>query len=572
MTEAHRSHTPFGTAVKNVARLVRPQVRITPPPAGVVFERDVPVPVRDGTVLRANVFRPEAPGRYPVLLSLQPYGKDQLPKARRRGYAVPLQYRLAAGDEPMTVSAWTGLEAPDPGFWVPRGYVVINGDLRGWGTSAGHPEPFGPTEGQDVHDVVEWAAAQSWSSGKVGMSGVSYLAISQWTGAATRPPHLAAINPWEGFTDAYRDFSYPGGVREDGFMILWSAWQKLLRPRSPSFRRGQRAHPLRDVWWDQRAPALEQIDVPALVCASFSDHSLHTRGSFAGFERISSQHKWLYTHRAPKWPEYYGQCGQRAQAQFFDHFLKGEDTGILDTAPVRVEVRDALHCVVAVRGADQWPPADVRAVVLHLDASTGQLRSQVPTASTAVPVPRAGAQFRFRFERTTDVVGALRLRVSISIDGTGADAGSDDVTLFAGIRKVRDGREVVFEGSYGFTEDMVTRGWLRASHRGLDPTRSSDVEAHHPHTSTLPLAPGTPVDLDLTLLPSATRFAAGDELVLELRNRWFFPANPLTGQFPAIYEHTRAQHWRIHTGPSATNTLTVPTWDTTGAPEHATTL
>lgn len=571
MTAAHRSRTRLGTAVKNVARLVRPQVHITPPPAGVVFERDVPVPVRDGTVLQANVFRPEAAGGYPVLLSLQPYGKDKLPKARRRGYAVPLQYRLAAGDEPMTVSAWTGLEAPDPGFWVPRGYVVINADLRGWGASAGRPEPFAPTEGQDVHDVVEWAAVQPWSSGKVGMSGVSYLAISQWTGAATRPPHLAAINPWEGFTDAYRDFAYPGGIREDGFMVLWSAWQTLMRPRSPSFRRGQRAHPLRDGWWEQRTPALEWIDVPALVCASFSDHSLHSRGSFTGFERISSEHKWLYTHRAPKWPEYYGPRGQRAQMQFFDHFLKGEDTGILDTAPVRVEVRDALRAVVAVRGAGQWPPADVRADVLHLDACTGTLGPQAPTAATSALVPRAGAQFRYRFDRTTDVVGPLRLRVNVSIDGTGADTGSDDLTLFAGIRKVRHGREVVFEGSYGFTEDLVTRGWLRASHRGLDPERSSDAEAYHLHTSPMPLAAGTPVDLDLTLLPSATRFAAGDELVLELRDRWFFPTNPLTGQFPAIYEHSPAQDWRIHTGPGTTGTLTVPTWDATDPPEHPTT-
>lgn len=178
--------------------------------AGVVFGRDVDVVVRDGTTLRVQVVRPEAAGEYPVLLSAQPYGKNQLPVKSRSGPAIPLQYRFAVNDASMTFSAWPALEAPDPAFWVPRGCVLVNLDLRGWGTSGGRPEPFGPHEGKDVHDVVEWAAAQSWSNGKTGMTGVSYLAISQWTGAAQAPPHRAAINPWEGFTGAYPGFRLPG--------------------------------------------------------------------------------------------------------------------------------------------------------------------------------------------------------------------------------------------------------------------------------------------------------------------------------------------------------------------------
>jgi predicted acyl esterase len=256
-----RPATTLGTVRRNLRRRLGVDIQVTPAPSGVRFDHDVPVVVRDGTTLRANVFRPEADGRYPVLLCAATYGKDRFPQNTRSGRRKPVQYRLAANDAPITFSAWTALGAPDPAFWVPRGYVLVDVDLRGWGTSAGAPEPFGPTEGDDVHDAIEWSAAQPWSNGRIGMTGVSYLAISQWSAAATRPPHLAAINPWEGFTDAYRDFACPGGIRENGFMVMWSTWQRLMRPRSPSFRRGQTHHPLRDGWWEQRSPDLERFEL-----------------------------------------------------------------------------------------------------------------------------------------------------------------------------------------------------------------------------------------------------------------------------------------------------------------------
>ena len=550
----YRSRTLLGTARRNLARRLTANIRITPPPAGVIFDHDVPVTVRDGTVLCANVFRPTDEGRHPVLLSAQPYGKDALPAWTRSGRGKPLQYRLAANDEPMSFSAWTSLEAPDPAFWVPRGYVLVNIDLRGWGTSEGRPEPFNPSEGEDVHDTIEWAAAQSWSNGRVGMTGVSYLAISQWTAAATRPPSLAAINPWEGFTDAYRDFAYPGGIRENGFMRTWSLWRKLLRPRSPSFRRAQIRHPLRDAWWAQRSPDLEAINVPALVCASFSDHSLHSRGSFEGYRRIASPQKWLYTHRGPKWSTYYGAEALGAQASFFDHFLTERDSNVTETAPVRVEIRDTRSHIAAVRRADEWPPTQIRPLILHLDAATNTLIRGDAPAPTHRRVHRRGIRFAWNFDQQVDIVGPMRLRVQISAE-------RPDLTLFAGIRKFHNGREVIFEGSYGFTEDIVTRGWLRASHRATDESRSTGWEAHHPHTSPQSLQTGEIVDLDLTLLPSATRFGAGDVLVLELRDRWFFPAPPILGQFPAIYAHSPRQRWSIHTGTSTSASLTLPVWD-----------
>src|SRR4051812_14111165 len=280
-------------ALRRLSHRVRPLVRIGDPPSGVRVDRDVEVRARDGVTLRVDVYRPERDGRFPVLMSAQPYGKDALPARRRRGgYRPPLQYRLMPQTVPFAHSAWTGWEAPDPAFWVARGYVVVSADLRGWGRSDGVGELFSAQEALDCYDLVEWAGTQPWSNGRVGLGGVSYLAISQWAAASARPPHLAAICPWEGFTDFYRDFARPGGIREDGFVVVWSIGMRLRRRSRVDIRRQQKARPLLDAWWAVRNRDLERIEVPALVCGSFSDHNLHSRGSFEGFRRISSPQKW----------------------------------------------------------------------------------------------------------------------------------------------------------------------------------------------------------------------------------------------------------------------------------------
>ena len=191
----------LGYAVDRLRRLVAPPVTITDPPSGIRFERDVPVTVRDGTVLRANVFRPAAEGRYPMIMCAHPYGKDNLPRRGPFGYIPQAQFRLMRQSAPVGSSAWTSWEAPDPAFWAPRGYVVVNCDLRGFGWSEGEGILLSDAEAQDYYDLIEWAAVLPWSSGRVGLNGVSYLALSQWKVAALRPPHLAAICPWEGFSD-----------------------------------------------------------------------------------------------------------------------------------------------------------------------------------------------------------------------------------------------------------------------------------------------------------------------------------------------------------------------------------
>ncbi|HEY7136090.1 MAG TPA: CocE/NonD family hydrolase [Acidimicrobiia bacterium] len=528
---------PLGHVGRRLRHAVDPGVTVTPPPVGARFERDVEVPVRDGTILRANVFRPDDDQPVPVIVCAHPYGKDHLPKPRRDGHGwhVPAQFRLLPQSEPFSISAWTSWEAPDPGFWVPRGYAIVNCDLRGWGRSDGVGELLSEQEAHDVHDVIEWAAVQPWSTGKVGMSGVSYLALTQWAAASLRPPHLAAISPWEGFTDAYADFARPGGVREDGFTILWTEMLRLQRRSPVSLRRELKARPLVDDWWQARNRDIERIDVPALVCGSFSDHNLHSRGSFEGFRRIGSARKWLYTHRGPKWATYYSDEAGAFQARFFDHFLKGTDNGMADVPPVRLEVRDSASTITSVREEQAWPPTNARWRDLELvaDAPPG-----VPSVH-AFDTRTGRATFSWELERDTEIVGSIRVRLHVEVRG------GDDVFLFVGVRKLRGEREIGFEGSYGFDDDLVTHGMRKASQRDGDTVRE-------------PLHPGDIVPVEIELRPTATMFRAGDELRLDVQGHWFFARNPLFGQFPAGYERSPQATCVLHCGGPYDATLSVP--------------
>ena len=473
-------------AIKRVREIFFPPVRIIPPPAGAVLERDLEVPMRDGVRLRANVYRPAAPGQYPVLVSLHPYGKDNLP---RPGWPLPM-FRMLRQTAPIELSAWTGWEAPDPAYWTARGYVVVNCDMRGFFRSEGQAQAMlSQQEGVDYYDLIEWAACQPWSSGKVGLTGVSYLCITQWRGAALNPPSLAAICAWEGFTSAYHDLAYPGGVREDGFVPFW--FGKLDKRRvKENLRQVQLEHPEYDQTWKAREAVLSDIRVPALICASFSDHNLHSRGSFKAFEQVSSQFKWLYTHRTGKWAAYYSEDGLAWQSRFFDCFLKGEENGMKEVPSVRLEIRETGSAVHQVRAESSWPPAGCRPQVLAF-------------GSASCHFPDGTIRYEHTFEEDVEVVGPMALKLEVE--------SCANLCLFAGVRKLSAGREVFFEGSYGFGRDLVTRGFLRL---------------------------GEPGSVALELLPSATFFRRGEVLRLELQGRYFFWRHPLLGQFPAGYERS----------------------------------
>ena len=439
-----------------------------PPASALTIDHDVAVTVRDGTVLRVNVYRPTGEGRFPVLLSAHPYGKDQLPVRTLLGYRVSIQYRVLRQTDQVTFSTMTGWEAPDPVWWTERGYAVVNGDLRGAGTSEGESALLSDQEGEDVHDLIEWAGAQEWSTGAVGLLGVSYLAMSQWKAAALRPPSLKAMCPWEGFTDAYRDLCRPGGIREDGFMKQWAKALKHAR-LTYDLADEQRQRPLRDEWWQSLVPDLARIEVPILICGSFSDNNLHGRGSFRGFQQVGSSERFLYTHRGGKWATFYAPPALRAQLAFFDRYLRQRD--VAPPPRIRLEVRESRDQVVDVREESSWPLDRTRWTPLHLTERGLSAEPATRPGSISFDTASSGVRFGWVVPADTELTGPMALRLFVEVTGV------DDVGLIAGVEKWRGQSYVPFEGSYGFGRDRVTTGWQKASLRALDPTHSRTLRA-----------------------------------------------------------------------------------------------
>lgn len=524
-------------ARRRIKAFLCPPVTVVSAPPDLIKDRDVAVRMRDGIILRANVYRPHGDGPFPVILSVHPYGKDALPRRTRRGWRLNFQFRIMNQPAPYRISSETGWEAPDPVAWVARGYVVINADARGAGTSEGFGSLLSDDEARDTYDLIEWAGTQPWSNGRVGMMGVSYLALSQYKAAALHPPHLAAICPWEGFTDAYRDFMAPGGIPERGFSVIWQTLTRRAARLSVDIAAQRRAHPLRDAWWQSITPDLARIEVPILACASFSDHNLHSQGSWRLIEQAGSVECSAYAHRGGKWAVFYGEDAQRAQAAFFDRHLRGLDV----PAPprVRLEVRERRDAVVAVRDEHEWPLARTCWTALHLgDGGTLSESAPATVGTAAFRLRRQAMAFGHRFDRDAEITGPMSLRLRVSLDG------ADDAHLFVGVEKWSDGRYVPFEGSYGYGRDRIADGRQRLAMR-------------HSLDALEPLRPGQTVDVDIALSASSTLFRAGDELRLLIAGRYLEPFNPLFGHLPARYLPSRRGRAVVHWGQGA-SVLTIP--------------
>lgn len=539
-------------ALERLWRIAFPNIKVTAPAPGIHFERDVPIRLRDGVTLRANVFRPKDTGRFPVIMNAQPYGKEELPPRTPFGYLPLKRYRFLRTPDPFSYSAYTAWESPDPSYWVPRGYVLINLDLRGFGKSEGVGALLSDEEAADYAEAIAWAAAQPWSSGKVGLNGVSYLAISQWKVAALRPPALAAICPWEGFSDIYHDVAYPGGIREDGFMPFWAPLTEKAGRTRMSLRGEQLAHPDWDDFWASLAPKLERIEVPALICASFSDQTLHMRGGFEAYRRISSKHRYLFTHRGGKWSTYYSPESLALQLRFFDCFLKGVENGMRSADPVRLEVREQAERVHSVRLESAWPPANVEWLRLWLAPAQLSEQPVLESGTTSFDAPGGGVSFSLTCGDDMELSGPMKLRLHVELVG-GADA-----HLFVAVRKFRGGRQVCFEGSYGFGRDGVTKGWLRVAHRRVDEERSDPYRPVHPCDRPEPLAAGQVVPVEIELLPSSTLFRRGEELRLDVQGHWFWKRSAFFGMYPADFLASPPAKVVAHMGGVADSYLLVP--------------
>jgi uncharacterized protein len=535
-------------ALERIRGVARPPITVTDPPTDITVDRDVSVSTRDGTVLRINVFRKDDDAR-PIVLSIHPYGKDNLPARRGKRWTYSLQYRMIRQPQPVTFSALTGWEAPDPAWWVPHGFTVVNADSRGCGHSEGTGKMLSRQEAEDTYDLVQWIADQPWCDGNVVMLGVSYLAISQYAVAALQPPALRAICPWEGFTDAYRDLTFPGGIRESGFTALWSHNIRRDTRQTYTLGRMQEQHPLRDDFWRSLAPDLSAINIPILVCGSFSDNNLHSRGSIRAFTRAGCSHARLYTHRGGKWATFYSEPALAEQLKFFRDVLDGAPA----SRTVRLEVREDRDTVTAVREETEWPLARTRWRPLYL-AGPAVLTAQQPQTAGSITYETLSRAATFTWTAPADIelTGPMVARLWVGLDGC------DDANLFVGVEKWRDGTFVGFEGSYGYGRDRVTTGWQRVALRALDPELSQPWEPVSACDQPQPVPAGEVVAVDVALGPSATLFRAGEQLRLVVGGRWLWPRNPLIGQFPSAYPNPPRARVTLHWGPSYDAHLLIP--------------
>jgi putative CocE/NonD family hydrolase len=535
-------------ALERIRGIAKPPITVTAPPPDIVVERDVEVFTRDGTVLRINVVHESGDVARPVILSVHPYGKDNLPTRRGRKSTFPMQYRIMRQPEAIAFSTLTGWEAPDPTWWTAQGFSVVNADSRGCGHSDGTGKLLSRQEAEDTYDLVQWIAGQPWCDGNVVMLGVSYLAISQYAVAALQPPALRAICPWEGWTDAYRDLAFPGGVREHGFIRIWS--RSLRRTRQAyTLERMQDNHPLRDEFWRSVVPDLPAIKVPMLVCGSFSDNNLHSRGSIRAFTRGGSAHARLYTHRGGKWATFYSEAALAEQLKFFRDVLDGA----AEARSVRLEVREDRDTINAVREEAEWPLARTRWRPIYL-AGPGALAPEQPADAGGITfgTVSSAAAFSWTLPADIELTGPMAARLWVELDGI------DDANLFVGVEKWRDGRFVELEGSYGYGRDRVTTGWQRIALRALDPEFSQPWEPVPTCTQPQPVSAGEVVAVDVALGPSATLFRAGEQLRMVVAGRWLCPTNPLIGQMPAAYQNSPRGRITLHWGPRYDAHLLIP--------------
>lgn len=542
-----RKGSPPSEAVGKPLKIGSQHVRIDQD--GLLIERNIPVSLTSGVTMFIDLYRSAgapAERKLPALLGWSPYGKHNTSD------------RLwpEAGIEAGWISKYTAFEAPDPMHWCRHGYAVVYADPPGSWLSEGTLHHGGHLESRDCYDLVEWLGVQEWCNGKIGMTGVSYLACIQYQVASLKPPHLAAINPWEGFSDWYREFGYHGGIPETRFIPKASANLHWSTTEVEDTEANMQQHPLYDSYWESKEVDLEAINTPAFVVASWADQGLHTRGTLEAYKRISSPQKWLQVHGQKKWANYYHPESVKLQRQFFDHFLKDSDDAVTHWPQVRIEVRERAN-VALRRNEAEWPLLRTQFRKLFLDASKGTLGPETGAASSSLrydPLAADGrASFDYTFKNDTELTGHMKLRLWAEAEG------SDDMDIFVAIQKLDSSGTLVPFTFYALYEDgPVALGWLRASHRSLDPARSMPEQPVHSHLREELLEHGVPVALEIEIWPSSTLFRADETLRLTVMGRDIY-ANAVPGLPYCLHQDTRNKGTHIlHTGGAYDSHLLIP--------------
>ncbi|MGY0498276.1 CocE/NonD family hydrolase [Nocardia sp. FBN12] len=548
-----------GTRTLNAGFQIAPQFCALP--VDVVLDKDVAVQLRDGVTIHVDVFRPAGAEQVPVIVAWSPYGKGQGTSLSVMGV-----FGLVGLDNGI-VSGLAKFEGPDPAYWCAQGYAICNPDIRGIVDSEGDSVLWDRQEGRDCYDLIEWLAEQDWCTGKVGMSGTSYLAVSQWFTAAEQPPHLAAINPWEGVSDVYRDLVMRGGMPDTGFARQLQEGSFFGNNQKEDIIGEAERYPLMNPLWENKIPDFDQITVPAYIVASYSN-TLHTAGTFRAWRRIASEQKWLRIHNSQEWPDYYDEANRDDLRRFFDHYLRGEDNGWEATPRVRYSILDLAGGDRINIPADEFPPSGVSSTKYYLDGRSRSLTTDAPAEELAVSYdvesnPNA-VSFITRFDQETVLVGYPKAHLRVEARG------SDDMDLFVLVQKLdaygTPLQQFTVPNQSARIHDLTDHGAtilrykgsdgrLRVSARHLDEDLSTEQVPAHSFDRVEKLSDGQIVDIEIDLFPIGLAFHPGEQLRFVISSR-----NLLGTLMPAIGEYTGANTGVhvIHTGGEHPSYLQLP--------------
>ena len=507
-----------------------------------MIDWDVPIKMDDGGVLRADVFRPAKNGKFPVILTYGPYAKNL---AFQDGYVTA--WNTMATKHPDVTAGSSNLyqnwEVVDPEKWVPHDYVCVRVDSRGTGCSPGYVDHFSPRETKDFYDCIEWAGVQSWSSGKVGLNGISYYGINQWHVASLQPPHLAAMCVWEGAADWYRDMTHHGGI----LSTFWENWYDMqvktvqygagvrgkrsrvhnmlvcgpetlseaeLQKNRCKFGDDIRAHPLDDDYHKARSPQWDKVTAPLFTAANWGGQGLHPRGNFEGFVRAASKQKWLEAHGIEHWTHFYTDYGREQQLAFFDYFLHGKKKTWAKQPRVLLQVRHPGE-KFAERAENEWPMARTKWTKFYLNPADYSLGTAKRSKTAKLSFEAMGAGLMFLtppLEEDTEITGPSALKLWMS-------SSTKDADLFIILRVFSgDMKEVVFQGAID-PHTPIAQGWLRASHRKLDKKLSRPYRPYHTHDEKQPLKKGQVVELDVEVWPTSVAIPKGYRIGLSIRGK-----------------------------------------------------
>lgn len=507
------------------------------PPTTTITERGY-LAMRDGVQLAYVIERPDGPGPYPAVLNYDGY---------------------SAGDAP-TSSAQTSLHDE----LLADGYAFVGVNVRGSGCSGGTFIVFDPAWATDGHDVVEWIAAQPWSNGRVGMYGVSFPGITQWMVGGMRPPHLASIIPASTISHSYRDVGYPGGIANVGFPFLWYGLQNESAAQAvqQASARGDAQclehytnssaqnppdsvialslqHPYQDELSDTNAPGryMPQVQVPALVFSQWQDEQVMS-GVTRLFGELDPAQTWIVTSNGGHaFPAECPDCLDMAE-RFLRWTLNGDDTQFEQFPHVRMfldteKTADYSAMEFVVRHGFEldfpsWASAEPAPMSYYLRSGNALQAEPPATAEPAdsYPYPLASASANTDgtasgyaptnpWQLTAPGPGAVSYTSDPFTEGQVLFKASADLWLSSTVADT-DLQVTLTEVRPDGQEMYIQRGWLRASHRTLDESRSTALEPWHTHRAedSQSLVPGEPALLRVGLFPFTHLMRVGSRLRL----------------------------------------------------------